>query len=102
MGWYFTVLEITQICLQSLCNNIWWKRILDRDNSDTNNVRLLGLCTALANATDLADWLGVTHIGLYNFPAAQRPVPCQVHIQGFQGNIIVHEWLRWINHVMQQ
>lgn len=52
------------------------RRILDKDQDD--NVRLLGLSTALANAEDLADWLGVGHIGLYNFPAAQRPVPCQV------------------------
>ena len=59
------------------------RRILDRDDND--KVRLLGLSTALANAEDLADWLGVGHIGLYNFPAAQRPVPCQVHIQGYPG-----------------
>ncbi len=49
------------------------------------NVRLLGLSTALANAEDLGDWLGVGQLGLYNFPAAQRPVPCTVHLQGFPG-----------------
>lgn len=56
-----------------------------KTNDDFQSLRLIGLSTALANAEDLAEWLGVTHIGLYNFPAAQRPVPCQVHIQGYPG-----------------
>ncbi len=58
--------------------------ILEDKNVD-ENVRLLGLSTALAN------WLGVTHIGLYNLPAAQRPVPCQVH-NHMQDGI---EYLTW-------
>lgn len=48
-------------------------------------MRIVGLSTALANARDLADWLGVTPIGLYNFRPAVRPVPLQVHIAGFAG-----------------
>lgn len=46
------------------------------------NVRFVGLSTALANATDIADWLGVQRHGLYNFRPAVRPVPCTVHISG--------------------
>jgi hypothetical protein len=41
--------------------------------ADKDEVRLLGLSTALANADDLTDWLG-----LCNFPL--RTVPCQMHI----------------------
>ena len=31
------------------------------------NLRVVGLSTALANARDLADWLGIKNFGLYNF-----------------------------------
>ncbi|KAL4233009.1 activating signal cointegrator 1 complex subunit [Mactra antiquata] len=48
-------------------------------------VRVVGLSTALANARDLADWLGITQVGLYNFRPSVRPVPLEVHIQGFPG-----------------
>ncbi|KAL3290201.1 hypothetical protein HHI36_023560 [Cryptolaemus montrouzieri] len=47
-------------------------------------VRIIGLSTAMANAGDLANWLGVTH-GLFNFSSAVRPVPLEIHITGFAG-----------------
>ena len=50
------------------------------------NLRVIGLSTALANARDLADWLGIKGVfGLFNFRPSVRPVPIQVHIQGFPG-----------------
>jgi activating signal cointegrator complex subunit 3 len=50
------------------------------------NLRVVGLSTALANARDLADWLGIKGFqGLFNFRPSVRPVPIQVHIQGFPG-----------------
>ncbi|XP_078430193.1 U5 small nuclear ribonucleoprotein helicase isoform X4 [Wolffia australiana] len=48
-------------------------------------IRFVGLSTALANARDLADWLGVPDIGLFNFKPSVRPVPLEVHIQGYPG-----------------
>ncbi|TGZ63845.1 hypothetical protein CRM22_006690 [Opisthorchis felineus] len=68
-------------------------------------VRIVGLSTALSNAPDLAAWLRVpttmTSIaevaiglncgtaligrGLFNFRPSVRPVPLEVHIQGFPG-----------------
>ncbi|CAD6202628.1 unnamed protein product [Miscanthus lutarioriparius] len=45
------------------------------------SIRFVGLSTALANARDLADWLGVTDDGLFNFKPSVRPVPLEVHIQ---------------------
>ncbi|KAG0485466.1 hypothetical protein HPP92_009545 [Vanilla planifolia] len=48
-------------------------------------VRFVGLSTALANARDLADWLGVGEVGLFNFKPSVRPVPLEVHIQGYPG-----------------
>ncbi|XP_055550848.1 activating signal cointegrator 1 complex subunit 3 [Wyeomyia smithii] len=48
-------------------------------------LRIVGLSTALANARDLANWLGIGMMGLYNFKPSVRPVPLSVHIQGFPG-----------------
>uniref|UniRef100_A0A6N2NHC6 RNA helicase n=3 Tax=Salix TaxID=40685 RepID=A0A6N2NHC6_SALVM len=44
-------------------------------------VRFVGLSTALANASDLADWLGVGETGLFNFKPSVRPVP----LEGYPG-----------------
>lgn len=43
-------------------------------------IRFVGLSTALANARDLADWLGIPEEGLFNFRPSVRPVPLEVHI----------------------
>ncbi|XP_051173908.1 activating signal cointegrator 1 complex subunit 3 [Leptopilina boulardi] len=51
----------------------------------TRTLRIIGLSTALANAVDLADWLGISKMGLYNFRPSVRPVPLDVHISGFPG-----------------
>lgn len=49
-------------------------------------VRFVGLSTALANAKDLGEWLGIPHyVGLYNFRPSVRPVPMSIYIQGFPG-----------------
>ncbi|KAK9842537.1 hypothetical protein WJX81_005041 [Elliptochloris bilobata] len=44
-------------------------------------VRIVGLCTSLANAKDLGEWIGATSHGLFNFPPGVRPVPLEIHIQ---------------------
>ncbi|XP_059194984.1 activating signal cointegrator 1 complex subunit 3 [Centropristis striata] len=51
----------------------------------SKTVRVVGLSTALANARDLADWLGIAQVGLFNFRPSVRPVPLEVHIHGFPG-----------------
>lgn len=48
-------------------------------------LRVIGLSTALANAVDLANWLGINEMGLYNFRPSVRPVPLEIHINGFPG-----------------
>eukprot|EP01104_Vermistella_antarctica_P009338 TRINITY_DN238_c1_g1_i2.p1 TRINITY_DN238_c1_g1~~TRINITY_DN238_c1_g1_i2.p1 ORF type:complete len:2228 (-),score=554.58 TRINITY_DN238_c1_g1_i2:294-5987(-) len=50
-----------------------------------SHIRFVGLSTALANPRDVAEWLGIHRIGLYNFKPSVRPVPLDVHIQGFPG-----------------
>ena len=50
------------------------------------SVRFVGLSTALANALDVAKWLGIekeNSPGLFNFKPAVRPCPVTVHIEGF-------------------
>eukprot|EP00798_Chlamydomonas_sp_ICE-L_P004882 gene4882-34647_t len=49
------------------------------------SVRFVGLSTAIANAQDLADWLGIGSAGLFNFKPSVRPVPLEAHIQGYPG-----------------
>jgi len=48
-------------------------------------VRIVGLSTALANADDLGKWLGIHDIGTFNFKPSVRPIPMEVHIQGYAG-----------------
>lgn len=50
--------------------------------STKNAVRLLGMSTACANASDLGNWLGVKE-GLFNFRHSVRPVPLELYIDGF-------------------
>ncbi|KAJ3149273.1 hypothetical protein HDU86_006996 [Geranomyces michiganensis] len=52
-------------------------------------IRVVGLSTALANANDLGDWLGITDVGLFNFRHSVRPVPLEIYIDGFAGK---HYW----------
>jgi len=60
--------------------------------TNSEPTRVVGLSTALANARDLADWLGIEPApdgsngeGLFNFRPSVRPVPLECHIQGFPG-----------------
>ena len=46
------------------------------------SVRVVGMSTACANATDLGNWLGVKQ-GLFNFRHSVRPVPLEIYIDGF-------------------
>ena len=63
--------------------------IVSRTNFISANVekkiRIIGLSTAVANAQDLANWLNIKKLGLYNFKPSVRPVPLEVHISGFPG-----------------
>ena len=45
--------------------------------------RLVGLAASLAAARDVAEWLGATPATLFNVHPSVRPLPLEVHIQGF-------------------
>ncbi|CAG9769327.1 unnamed protein product [Ceutorhynchus assimilis] len=53
------------------------------NNKKNTNVRIIGLSTAMANPGDLAYWLNCDKRGLFNFSSAVRPVPLEIHLQGF-------------------
>ena len=46
-------------------------------------IRVVGLSTSLANARDLAEWIGATSHSFFNFQPEVRPVALEIHLQGF-------------------
>lgn len=46
-------------------------------------IRIVGLASSVANARDLGEWLGTPASCLFNFPPGVRPVPLEIHLQGF-------------------
>ncbi|KAK0556085.1 Pre-mRNA-splicing helicase BRR2 [Tilletia horrida] len=48
-----------------------------------NPTRIVALSVPLANARDVADWIGCGSGSLFNFSPAARTVPMEVHIQSF-------------------
>ncbi|XP_050304437.1 activating signal cointegrator 1 complex subunit 3 [Anthonomus grandis grandis] len=54
------------------------------NHKKNTNVRIIGLSTAMANPGDLAYWLNCDKRGLFNFSSAVRPVPLEIHLQGFE------------------
>ncbi|OQS02858.1 hypothetical protein THRCLA_04811 [Thraustotheca clavata] len=61
--------------------------IISRMRMLKNPIRLVGLSTALANALDVGTWMGIDDpsSGIFNFRASVRPIPMEVHLQGFPG-----------------
>ena len=48
-----------------------------------NKIRMIGLSTAMANGSDVANWFGVKKNHFYNFKPHVRPVPTTIYFQGF-------------------
>ncbi|KAL5015950.1 hypothetical protein ScPMuIL_005539 [Solemya velum] len=47
------------------------------------NIRIVSLSSSLSNAKDVSGWLGCSTTGFFNFHPRVRPVPLELHIQGF-------------------
>lgn len=45
--------------------------------------RIAAFGASLANARDVADWLGVSNQNTFNFAPGSRPLPMEVHVQSF-------------------
>jgi replicative superfamily II helicase len=59
--------------------------IVTRMCRQTAPFRLVGLSTALANATDMSNWLQIPDSAMFNFRPSVRPVPLEVRIEGYAG-----------------
>eukprot|EP00298_Acanthocystis_sp_HF-20_P013056 c20188_g1_i1.p1 GENE.c20188_g1_i1~~c20188_g1_i1.p1 ORF type:complete len:1637 (-),score=765.18 c20188_g1_i1:25-4935(-) len=46
-------------------------------------MRIICLTTSLANAKDLGEWIGASSSAIFNFHPNVRPVPLEIHLQGF-------------------
>ena len=46
-------------------------------------IRIVALSSSIANSKDLGQWLGASTHGLFSFHPNVRPVPLELHIQGF-------------------
>lgn len=49
----------------------------------TNKIRMIGLSTAMANGSDVANWFGVPPYFFFNFKPHLRPVPITIYFSGF-------------------
>jgi len=49
-------------------------------------MRIVALSASVANARDLSEWIGASSHGLFSFHPQVRPLPLEVHIQGFAAN----------------
>lgn len=51
------------------------------------SIRIVALSTSLANAKDVSNWLGIAFPqNTFNFHPSVRPVPLEIHIQGYDHN----------------
>ena len=49
----------------------------------TKKIRFVGLSTAMASASDVANWFGVPKHYMFSFRPNVRPVPVEIHFKGF-------------------
>jgi activating signal cointegrator complex subunit 3 len=49
----------------------------------SKKIRMVGLSTAMANGSDVANWFGVEKYFFYNFKPQVRPVPINIIFDGF-------------------
>lgn len=47
------------------------------------NIRIVALSSSIANSKDIAQWLGCSSGNTFNFHPNVRPLPMELHIQGF-------------------
>lgn len=52
-------------------------------SSQLANIRIVALSSPVANARDLGEWIGCTSQSYFNFHPNSRPIPLEIHMQGF-------------------
>ena len=56
-----------------------WKQ----QNNSTQQLRMIGLSTPLANAREIGEWMGVPSNGVFNFSPKVQPVPLEIYFHTF-------------------
>ncbi|KAI9137398.1 SNRNP200 protein [Paraphysoderma sedebokerense] len=54
-----------------------------KESDGSDKIRIVGLSTSLANARDIGEWMGCKSQTIFNFHPNVRPVPLEIHIQGY-------------------
>ncbi|KAL7750398.1 Pre-mRNA-splicing helicase BRR2 [Sorochytrium milnesiophthora] len=54
-----------------------------RESAGQDKIRIVGLSTSIGNARDMGGWLGCSGNNTFNFHPSVRPVPLEIHIQGY-------------------
>ena len=55
----------------------------EKDKKSPPPIRIVGLSASVANAKDLAEWLGVNSKRQFNFAPSARPTPLRLFVRGF-------------------
>lgn len=48
-----------------------------------NEIRIVAMGVSVSNARDIGEWIGATNHSIYNFSPSVKPVPLEIHIQGY-------------------
>mmetsp|Transcript_13763 Transcript_13763/g.20677 ORF Transcript_13763/g.20677 Transcript_13763/m.20677 type:complete len:1176 (+) Transcript_13763:3-3530(+) len=57
-----------------------------KQRDENANLRIVGLSASLANAREVAEWMGVSNKSLFNFSPKVRPTPLEIYFQSFDQN----------------
>lgn len=57
-----------------------------KQRDENANLRIIGLSASLANAREVAEWMGVSNKSLFNFSPKVRPTPLEIYFQSFDQN----------------
>lgn len=55
-----------------------------QSDSAESGIRIVGLSASLANARDVAEWMGVSSKSLFNFSPKARALPLEIYFQSFE------------------
>lgn len=67
--------------LEVICSRI--RYMSSQRKSHEKPIRIIALSSSISNARDVAQWLGCSSSGTFNFHPSVRPVPLDLHIRGF-------------------
>ena len=65
-------------CVEIICS-----RMRYISSQIERNIRIVALSSSIANSKDVSHWLGCTSNTTFNFHPNVRPLPLELHIQGF-------------------